>query len=228
MKSLVYVYTDHPMCSIDCADATCEVLNQSGMYDARLIGPSAFPKLKFNRKNLFKADCIVFPGGDGDADQFDKDLYKYTRLVNEYVKRGGRYVGICQGSYFAGKHYFNLLEGYDAVQYIKTQNACTRRSGPEIVKINWKGNGPLPIYFHDGAAFKDEGRRDCFANVLGRYKNKEIAALVQTKGNGSIGVIGPHPEAQKWWFYSQNRIKDGWTYGVQHEILLDLMEYVFE
>lgn len=226
MKPLILVYTDDPMCSIDCADATCDVLKGSGLYDVQMIGKDSFPKLEFSESNLFKANCIVFPGGIGDADQFDNYLLFHKGMVQRYVANGGKYLGICQGSYFAGKHYFDLLTGFDSAQHIKRKQASTKRSGPSIVDIYWKQEKAQPIYFYDGAAFVYTWP-DAKANVLGRYSNGDAAALIQSYEQGKVGVIGPHPEAQKWWFYSQRRIRDGWKNNMQHHMLLELVEELF-
>jgi glutamine amidotransferase-like uncharacterized protein len=225
-KPLFLVYTDHPMCSIDCADATCEVLNQSGLYDVRMIGPSSYPYLEFNAENVFKATCLVFPGGLGDADQFDENLINHKQMVYDYVSSGGKYLGICQGAYFASKHYFDLLGDIEAVQHIKRPGASTRRSGPAIVPLKWRNTGPHLAYFHDGASFVvTEGRGDaCYATIQAFYENGDPAALIQHLWQGTIGVIGPHPEAMRWWFYSQTQIHEGWKNPLQHNLLLDFVQ----
>lgn len=224
-RPLVLVYTDHPMCSIDCADATCEVLSRSGVYDVKMIGPSSFPYLDFNKYNIERAKCIVFPGGEGDADQFDNSLTHYKDIIKNYVYNGGKYLGICQGSYFASKHFFNLLDGYVAEQHIKRKRSSTKRRGPAIVSIEWNGiyNGTYPIYFHDGAAFI-QTKETAEADILATYENGEAAALIQDHGKGTVAVIGPHPEAMKWWFYSQPKVKEGWKDSIQQWMLVEMME----
>lgn len=232
MKPLFLIYTDHPMCSIDCADATCEVLNQSGLYEAKMIGPSSYPYLEFNSKNVFKASCLVFPGGMGDADQFDNNLTNYREVVYTYVINGGKYLGICQGAYFASKHYFNLLKDIVAEQHIKRPKASVRRSGPAVIPLYWKsGHNEIdqhPTYFHDGAAFvPPAGKEELGAcTVLGSYKNGEAAALIQHLWKGSVGVIGPHPEAMRWWFYSQPQAYEGWKNPLQHNLLLEFVDHL--
>ena len=228
-KPLILVYVDHPMCSIDCADATCEVLNQSGFYDAKMIGPDSHPYLKFTAENLSIADCLIMPGGDGDADQFDNDLFKYKDMVANYVSEGGRYLGICQGAYFAGQYYFNLLHGYDSKQYIKRKGSTIKRCGPSVVNIKWRGSEDRPVYFHDGAAFiPTESNKFTSADVFARYKNKDAAALIQSYKRGKVGVIGPHPEAMRWWFYTQTKVKEGWKGEMQHDLLLELVEELLD
>lgn len=226
-KPLFLVYTDHPMCSIDCADAVCEVLNESGLYDARMVGPDSHPKTALTKALLKKADCVVFGGGLGDSDQFDDTLYSYSASIKNYVKNGGKYLGICMGSYFSGSHYFDLLLGYDAVQYIKRKGSTVKVSGPSIVKLVWNNGQKYSIYFHDGAAFVETPNIHD-ANIIARYKNGDIAALIQDHKKGKIGVIGPHPEARKWWFYSQTKIKDNWKNSVHPKLLLDFVKQLLK
>lgn len=218
------------MCSIDCAEATVEVLNNSGLYDARMFGPSSYPELKFCADNLSLADCVVFPGGEGDADQFDKELANYKQMIQDYVAQGGRYLGICQGSYFASKHYFNILTNVVAQQHIKRKKSSTKRTGPAIVPLTWwKDTEQHLTYFHDGATFIVENDSiPTNIDVLACYANGEPAAVIQQYKQGKVGVVGPHPEAQKWWFYSQTRVREGWKLPLQHEILLDLVDILLQ
>jgi len=211
------------MCSTDCSDAVCEVLNQSGRYKAKMIGPSSYPEMEFNEENIKKADCLVFPGGWGDSDQFDDRLTKHRLMVKNYVENGGRYLGVCMGAYFAGHHYFDILTGATAVQYIKRKNSTIKRSTHDIVELTWNNVSGYNTYFHDGAAFVPT-HEYIPAKIIAKYKNGDAAAIIQPHKKGMIGVVGPHPEAMKWWFYSQTRIKDGWKDGIQHDLFLDFVK----
>lgn len=222
MKPLILVYTNHPMCSIECADAVCEVLNQSGIYKAIMVGPHSFPFLELNEEILKKTDCLILPGGNGDADQFDKKLINYSKIITDYIGRGGRYLGICMGAYFAGSKFLNILRNADAVQYVKRKNSTVTREKHDVVAVSWLKEEKI-IYFHDGAAFIPVGRNRIPARIIARYKNGDVAALIQRYKKGKIGVIGPHPEAQKWWFYSQTRIRKRWKDCIQHNLLLEFI-----
>lgn len=223
-KRTFLVYTDHPMCSIDCSDAICDVLNHTGLYEAKMIGPSSFPYIKFTAENIQDVDCLVMPGGWGDSDQFDKRLSTTKDFVKKYVERGGRYLGVCMGSYFASYHYYNLLQGFTAKQYIKRKNSTVKKDGPHIVDVKWKTSKLQSMYFHDGAAFvPTEEQVVAKTKIISQYTNGDIAALIQKYEKGTVGVVGPHPEALKWWFYSQPRIKDNWKDSIRHELFLDLV-----
>ena len=223
MKPFFLVYADHPMCSIDCADSTCDLLNQSGLYEAKLIGRSSYPYIEFNEENLNKADCLVIPGGLGDSDQFDKRLTPFREIIKKYVAKGGKYLGICMGSYFAGSHYLNLIKNGDAVQYVKREGAILKHEKHDVLDIYHNGEKKT-VYFHDGAAFIPIGRRKIPAEIVATYTNGDAAAIVQKHKKGKIALIGPHPEAYKWWFHTQPRIRKRWKDCVHHEILFDLIE----
>lgn len=222
-KASVLVYTEHPMCSIDCSDAVCDILKSTEKYDVYMFGKDSFPKLN-DKRIFFNSDCIIFPGGFGDSDQFDERLYRFKASVRKYVKNGGKYLGICMGAYFAGTHYFDLLNpliGY--TQYIKRPNSNIHKTTPSIIKLDWKGE-EKEMYFHDGTAFfyNQDPVEDII--VYATYKNGDIAAMIQPYKKGKIGLIGPHPEAQKWWFYTQPKIKDGWHSCIQHDLFLEFFD----
>lgn len=225
-KPKFLIYTDHPMCSLNCADAVREVLINTGLYEAELYGPSSYPKLDFSND----VDCVVYPGGLGDADQFDERIKgtKEERRLKKYIANGGRYLGICMGGYFAGHHYFNILTNVKAEQFIKRKNSCTKRSKHDVVNIIWENRGLYPTYFHDGAAFIPDGKKLVIADAVAHYKNGDIAAMIQNYHKGKVGVIGPHPEAQRWWFYSQKRITDRWHDSIQHKLLLKFVKKLLE
>jgi glutamine amidotransferase-like uncharacterized protein len=46
-------------------------------------------------------DMVVFPGGFGDSDSYDTILKNNKDVVVDYVKKGGKYLGICMGAYWA-------------------------------------------------------------------------------------------------------------------------------
>lgn len=225
-KPLILIYTHTPMCSISCADGTREVLEDSGLYDVKLVGPDSFPRLGVSPELLKTADCFVCPGGLGDSDQFDTKMNNISADIIDYVAGGGRYMGICMGAYFTGKHYLNLLDRTDAVQYIKQPNASTTREDHDIVSVEWNGER-RELYFHDGAAFvPDEGKLP--GTVIAKYHNGDAAAIIQQYKHGKVGVIGPHPEAHKWWFYCQKRITKRWHDCIQHDLVLSFTKQLLQ
>ncbi len=214
------------MCSIDCADGLRDVLDKSGEYTTTLVGPSSLPKKELTAELLYSADCLVIPGGTGDASKFKKsNLKSIKKDLQEYIHEGGNYLGICMGAYFADRNYFNLLsKNTRAVQYVKRKDSTIKHEKRAIVTVSWYDE-EKSMYFHDGTAFVPSlFSRKISGDIIATYQNGDAAALIQKNGLGNVGIIGPHPEAQKWWFYVQPKIKNRWLDCIQHQLVLDFLK----
>ena len=225
-KPLFLVYVEHPMCSLDCADAVLDVLKSSGKYEAQLVGPGSFPYMIVTESSLAKASCLVVPGGLGDADQYDDSyLRRSSKEIKAYVASGGRYLGICAGGYFAGHHYMDILQkNTKAAQYVRRKDATIVHENHDVVTVNWDGE-EKSMFFYDGAAYVPrKGYLEISGEIIAKYQNGDAAALIQNYKKGYVGTIGPHPEAPKWWFYSQTRIRHRWRDCVQHDLLLSFVD----
>lgn len=116
------------------------------------------------------------------------------------------------GAYWAAHRYFDIVEGFDAVQYIKRPYSGIRRSFGTTVPVTWDDKN-LNMYFYDGCALiGDETKFE----VVARYKNKDPMAVMQD----NIGLIGCHPESMRSW-YDRKTMKDKWHKYHHHKILLD-------
>jgi glutamine amidotransferase-like uncharacterized protein len=161
-------------------------------------------------------DIVAFPGGIGDADRY-YDFFKrrIANAVANYISNGGRYLGICMGAYWAGSHYFDVLEHVDAVQYIKRPNADIKRSYSTIASVDWDGVNHS-MFFYDGCALiGDESK----FKTIARYKNGDPMAIIQNR----IGLIGCHPESEEFW-YDKPYLKDHWHNKVHHDLLLKFVD----
>ena len=225
-KPILLVYVEHPMCNIDCADGVRDVLEASREYSVLLVGPSSFLYITLSEKLLQEATCLVVPGGIGESDQYDNSILRnYATLIENYVASGGRYLGICMGSYFAGHHYLNLLKNNTrVVQYVKRKDAVVHHEKPAVIELLWEDSKQY-MYFADGAAFVPRrGYKHISGEIVARYMNGDPAAIIQPHKKGRVGVIGPHPEAHKWWFYTENNIRDRWQDCIKHHLLLDFVK----
>jgi len=165
---------------------------------------------------LNDVDGIVFPGGIGDSDSyFDFFTRSKANKIASFLSRGGRYIGICMGAYWAGSRYFDLLDNVDAVQYIKRPTAEIRRSYGTAADIEWLGQKEK-MFFYDGCVFTGTGRYDTIA----KYANDEPMAIIQ----GNLGLIGCHPESEEFWYEAPYKYLDGyWHDGQHHKLLLEFV-----
>jgi len=150
-------------------------------------------------------DMVAVPGGIGDADVF-KQLFKNNGdRVRQFIADGGRYLGICMGAYWAGSHYLNVLDSVDAVQYLKRPGADTRRPHAKHMPVTWRGK-PDHMFWYDGCALVGDSSR---FETVATYVNGDAMAIVQNR----VGLIGCHPEAEKFWYDSYSWMRPHWTGG---------------
>jgi glutamine amidotransferase-like uncharacterized protein len=164
-------------------------------------------------------DMVIFPGGIGDSDSYDTILKNNKDVVVDFVTRGGKYLGICMGAYWAGKDYFDILDDVDSLQYIKRPNTDTRRPHAKNIKINWQGTNTT-MFFYDGCAMVGDGNYETVAT----YANGDAMAIIQK----NIGLIGCHPESQQFWYDSYSWLKGKYHNGTQHKLLLDFVNELME
>jgi hypothetical protein len=162
-------------------------------------------------------DLVAFPGGIGDSDGYDVSVSANEEMIKNYISKGGRYLGICMGAYWAGSHYLDILQGVDAVQYITRPNTDTRRPHAKDLNVTWLGN-PDKMFFYDGCALIGDGEYKTIAT----YANGDAMAIIQNR----IGLIGCHPEAEQFWYdgYSWLRGK----YKDKSQILLDFVNQLMK
>ena len=161
---------------------------------------------------------IAFPGGIGDSRSFDSFFRrKAQNAVADYVAEGGRYLGICMGAYWAGSYYFDILDGVDAVQYIKQPNATVKRSYSTVTEVIWNGK-PTSMYFYDGCSLIGHPIK---YKTIATYANGDPMAIIQNR----IGIIGCHPESLKYWYEAPwNYINQHWHNGDHHKLLLEFVD----
>lgn len=208
----IALFLNHPECSANCA---------VGMYEALYthFNIEFFDKHGFNQKVFKEADLLAFPGGIGDSETFHTYIGDNKYYVQEAIANGKRYLGICMGAYWAGSHYFDIVEGFDCIQYIKRPRSGIKRSFATTVPIHWYAE-QLDMFFYDGCTYS--GSEKYFYTVA-RYKNKEPMAIIQNR----IGLIGCHPESMKSW-YVGDTMKLKWHEFYHHKLLLDFTKVLME
>jgi glutamine amidotransferase-like uncharacterized protein len=179
-----------------------------------------FTEAQCNRDTFNNVDMLVFPGGVGDADDYDAMFFrKRANAVADFVANGGAYLGICVGAYWAGRHYFDILDGVDAVQYIKRPTADIRKCYDVAAKINWQGQEER-IFFRDGCTFLGDKSK---YSVTATYANGDPMCIVQVR----IGLMGACPDSLESW-YNTPRLKPFWHQGRHHILLQDFVKELLE
>jgi len=214
MKSKIALFVCDPKCSVQSTNGVINAL--SSHYNFKL-----FSKNEVENGFFDDVDMVVFPGGIGDSDSYDTVLKNNKDVVVDFVTRGGKYLGICMGAYWAGKDYFNILEKVDAVQYIRRPNTCTRRPHAKNMPVMWR-NQPCNMFFYDGCALV--GDENSPYETIATYSNGDNMAIIQNR----IGLIGCHPESEQFWYDGYSWLKGKYHNGTQHELLLNFVNELMQ
>ena len=206
MKPTVALFLHQPKCSIQSGNGIMKALKSH--FDFKI-----FTKHELEKDFFDDVDMVAFPGGFGSSDSYDYLFKIHAPKIREFVTGGGRYLGICMGAYWAGSHYFNILQDVDAVQYIKRPGTDTRRPHAKALKVTWNGSVEH-MFFYDGCALV--GDRTKF-DTYSTYANGDAMAIFQKR----IGIIGCHPESEENWYDSYGYMKPYWHHYHHHKLLLD-------
>jgi len=207
MKPTIALFIHHPMCSVQSGNGIINALQSD--YNFKI-----FTKHELEEGFFDGVDMLAIPGGFGNSDSYDYLMSINSKPITDFIKNGGYYLGICMGAYWAGSHYFKLLEGVDSVQYYKRPTACTRRPHTKNMPVNWMGVEDK-MFFNDGCTFVGKGRYKTYAT----YSNGEPMAIIQNR----LGLIGCHPESEKFWYDSYKQLNGQYHNGVHHKLLLDFV-----
>ena len=213
MKTIALFVCD-PKCSVQSTNGVMKAL--SGNYNFKL-----FSKNEVEEGFFDDVDMVVFPGGIGDSDSYDTILKNNKDVVVDFVTRGGKYLGICMGAYWAGKDYFNILDKVDTVQYIKRPNTCTKRPHAKNMPVMWRGQS-YNMFFYDGCAIV--GGDMSPYETIATYSNGDNMAIIQNR----IGLIGCHPESEQFWYDGYSWLKGKYHNGIQHGLLLNFVNELME
>jgi glutamine amidotransferase-like uncharacterized protein len=209
MKPKIALFLHQPMCSIQSVNGIINSL--SSYYDFKI-----FTKHEIEDGFFDDVDIVVFPGGFGNSDSYDYLLSVNNVPITNFIKQGGKYLGICMGAYWAGKYYFDLLDGVDPVQYYKRPTACTHRPHTKAMPVVWNGQDEK-MFFNDGCTFVGDPKK---YKTIASYSNGEPMAIIQN----NLGLIGCHPESEKFWYDSYNRMSAHWHNDTHHKLLLEFVD----
>jgi glutamine amidotransferase PdxT len=212
MKPTIALFIADPKCSVQSSNGIMKALGNKYTF-------KIFSKNELEENFFDNVDMIIVPGGFGDSNSY-KNLFKHNaKRIKKFVKQGGKYLGICMGGYWAGKHYLNILDNIDTVQYIRRPNTDTRRPHAKNAKINWHGIS-TEMFFYDGCAVVGDGDYETIAT----YANGDSMAVIQK----NIGIIGCHPESEAFWYDSYSWLKGKYHNGEHHKLLLEFTNRLME
>jgi len=217
MKPIIALFLHDPKCSVQSGNGIIRALQSH--YNFKIFGKNELEKVFFDDVNM-----IAVPGGLGDASSFDSAFRHNAQPVRDFVARGGRYLGICMGAYWAGSHYLNILQDVDAVQYIRRPGTDTHRPHAKNLPVMWQDRygmiEPYRMFFYDGCALVGDKTK---FKIMATYMNGDAMAIIQN----NIGLIGCHPESEQFWYDSYSWMRGRYHRGQHHTLLLDFVDQMF-
>jgi hypothetical protein len=205
VRKTIALFVADPKCSVQSVNGMMQAL--SPQYNFKMFGKNVLEDCFFD-----DVDIVAFPGGIGDSDSFYRLFRNNGDRVIDFVQQGGYYLGICMGAYWAGSHYFDILHDVDAAQYIRRPGTDTRRPHAKGLDVTWRGRAEK-MFFYDGCALVGNPKR---FKTVATYANGDAMAIMQ----GRIGLIGCHPESEKFWYDSWSWMKPHWHERRHHQLLL--------
>lgn len=110
----------------------------------------------------------------------------------------GHYVGFCLGAYLAGSNPgMGLLAPGDTDEHDHTRSALVTSAAEGVIRVCW-GRAVRYQYAQDPPYVIPFGTGG--EQVLSRFTNHEINALVRPYQHRSVGVVGTHSEADRSWY----------------------------
>ena len=213
MKPTIALFLYDPKCSVQSGNGVIQALGDH--YNFKIFSKNPL------EDNFFDdVDIVLVPGGFGDAETFKQLFKNNASRVRNFVRKGGKYVGICMGAYWAGSHYLNMLQDVDAVQYLSRPGTDTRRPHAKNISITWQGT-PMNMFWYDGCALVGDASK---FNTIATYANGDPMAIIQN----NVGLIGCHPESQKHWYDSYSWMKKHWHEDTQGHLLLNFVDELME
>ena len=189
------LFIDHPRCSVDGFNSISSILQP--YHKIKIFTRHVIPNDNF----FDDIDAVVFPGGTGEATDFERSMKNHKTKIRKYIDNGGRYLGICMGAYWAGDGYLNLLNDRTCVRYVNRPNSKTHRSHPKEIDFKWNGKNKT-LYWYDGCSIIGKGKMD----VVATYPNGDVMAGYQNR----VGLIGCHLEADEYWYSTHSWMKKKW------------------
>ncbi|KAJ4005554.1 hypothetical protein NW752_002387 [Fusarium irregulare] len=222
-KAVVY---RGPASSPGCPEAIGALLESSPSHFKVIY---AGPKEAVDVTDETLRDATIYAHGGGpNWEKAYRQTKRYEKSIQKFVRGGGHYLGFCLGAYLAGPNDgYNLLpDGLRTDQEITRRGAQVDDEDDTVIQVDWtfesgKVDKNRWLYFQDGVVIKGFGAKTP-GQVLGRYSsNGDVAASVTPYGKGWVGLVGPHPEADKTW-YEDEEIEN--PEGVKFDIGHDFVE----
>lgn len=214
-QPLALVYRG-PAAYPECSEAAAALLESTPTrFRVAYCGPDE--DIPVSAESLSEAAVYVQPGG-GQLRRAWRRMRQHADDIREFVRGGGHYLGFCLGAYLAGSDPgFGLTSGIVIDSYVDSPGSSVTDTADTIVQVHWRGR-LRHMYFQDGCRFQIQP--EATATVLATYDTGVPAAIIASFGAGRVGLVGPHPEAQRSWYRDAGLVNpDGIRFDLGHDLV---------
>jgi len=205
MKNTIYIYQDNGVSE--------ESVLQTITTLKPLLAPTYWVKTinaneVINGAWIKDAALFVMPGGS-DLPYVRKLKGAGNQIIKEYVKKGGSYLGICAGSYYAAAYVeFDKSGGQEVLGDRELAFFPGKAIGPVLAKYHPKSNRGVvasalslalshikesAAYYNGGGYFEDADKFP-HVTVLGYYENNLPSIIQIAYHKGQVILSGVHIE----------------------------------
>ena len=169
----------------------------------------------------------IVPGGDDVTSLEDAWTEADLQSIREYVRRGGRYYGVCLGGYSAGHPgtWAGTIPGFEALDIIpaKVLEKSPDDKKDKVLDIFWEGQ-PRRAYFQDGPSFVITDASKVLKIYATYADDHSVATFMSSYGSGRVAVSGVHIEATQDWYDDYHLVAPpGLNRDLQSQILNELL-----
>ena len=203
---LALVYSG-PGSAEDCPEALGKVIESIGLEVRYFEDPEELTGL------LGAAVLLAVGGTDDNTLRLRKSFSEETvQAIQRFAATGGRYCGICGGSYLASAFWREngLVHGFSLAP-VAPDNFLDDPS-PMLLPILWQKE-TREMYYQLGPYF-ELLETDEPVEVLAWYEDGSVAALICGYNQGKVLLSGPHPEAPRYWIEDDGLPVGGWQSSI--------------
>jgi glutamine amidotransferase-like uncharacterized protein len=199
-----------------CPEAIAHVAKKAHLPVKYVADPEAIPAL------LSQAAVFIIGGTDDNIEPMRLAFNNHiVYAIQEYLKQGGHYVGVCGGAFIAAKQYEpdenSRVNGFNIIPAIAVDYSETSRA--HLEKVKWNGQDEV-LFFQGGPTFLiDKTAKQI--EIIARYRDGSVAAFSYLYGQGKVIVVGPHPEADKSWLEADHIDSSHWH--ARQQLVVDLL-----
>jgi hypothetical protein len=191
-KQYALIYNG-PISAEDCPEAAAVIAKKAGLEIRFLSDPAELPRL------LDKTAVFIVGGTEDELSPLLKAFTpKVTTALKDYLRRGGRFLGICGGGFLASTGWKEETIHRKGLGIIPAESSVFQNSfEARILPVRWSGE-TRAMFFKAGPDFRLAPSKET-VQIVATYSDGSIAALMCSYGKGRVAVCGPHPEARRSW-----------------------------